>query len=254
MIFTARSRRSFVAANPAIFGVGRMWEIFTETSDNPSQIRVFYDLPSALKWLNLESLRSNCWPRLHEITHPPNTLSARFRAFRRSLSPIAPGHLLPVPASAHFRHRVTFAEVRQLLPHRLYASRELLHPSLAPYNLHNSRIRHASAFLRTRRLAPSLSVEPSARRSVRKSTSVIRVLAVLAERGDRPLSQFPMLHVQSEMLSEKKRFGAGARRRCRCECGAGPESCCRRPVEVVDAIRFKLGDAVARRSVHRRDP
>ncbi|MGO9404735.1 MAG: hypothetical protein ACLPVW_14830 [Terriglobales bacterium] len=55
-IFSPTSKRAFVAASPAVFGVGRMWEIFTETSDNPSQIRVFYDLPSALKWLNLESL------------------------------------------------------------------------------------------------------------------------------------------------------------------------------------------------------
>ena len=55
-IFSATSKRAFVAANPAVFGVGRMWEIFTEMSDNPSQIRVFDDLPSALKWLNLESL------------------------------------------------------------------------------------------------------------------------------------------------------------------------------------------------------
>jgi hypothetical protein len=56
MIFSLTSKRAFVAANPAVFGVGRMWEIFTEMSDNPSEIRVFYDLPSALKWLNLESL------------------------------------------------------------------------------------------------------------------------------------------------------------------------------------------------------
>jgi hypothetical protein len=56
MIFSATSKRAFVAASPAVFGVGRMWEIFTEMSDNPSQISVFYDLPSALKWLNLESL------------------------------------------------------------------------------------------------------------------------------------------------------------------------------------------------------
>ena len=56
MIFSATSKRAFVAASPAVFGVGRMWEIFTEMSDNPSQIRVFYDLSSALKWLNLESL------------------------------------------------------------------------------------------------------------------------------------------------------------------------------------------------------
>ena len=56
MIFSLTSKRAFVAANPAVFGVGRMWEIFTELSENPSQIHVFYDLPSALKWLNLETL------------------------------------------------------------------------------------------------------------------------------------------------------------------------------------------------------
>ena len=56
MIFSLTSKRAFVARNPAVFGVGRMWEIFSEMSDNPSQIRVFYDLPSALKWLDLENL------------------------------------------------------------------------------------------------------------------------------------------------------------------------------------------------------
>jgi hypothetical protein len=56
MIFSVTSKRAFVAASPAVFGMGRMWEILTEMSDTPSQIRVFYDLPSALKWLNLESL------------------------------------------------------------------------------------------------------------------------------------------------------------------------------------------------------
>jgi hypothetical protein len=56
MIFSPQSKRAFIAASPAVFGVGRMWEIFTELSDHPSEIRVFYDLPSALKWLNLESL------------------------------------------------------------------------------------------------------------------------------------------------------------------------------------------------------
>ena len=56
MIFSPTSKRAFVAASPAVFGVGRMWEIFTELSENPSQIHVFYDLPSALKWLNLKTL------------------------------------------------------------------------------------------------------------------------------------------------------------------------------------------------------
>jgi len=55
-IFSHESRRAFVATNPSIFGMGRMWEIYTEFSKTPSQIRVFADLPSALKWLGLESL------------------------------------------------------------------------------------------------------------------------------------------------------------------------------------------------------
>jgi hypothetical protein len=56
IIFSFTSKRAFIAASPAIFGVARMWEIFTELSENPSQIRVFYDLPSALKWLGLKEL------------------------------------------------------------------------------------------------------------------------------------------------------------------------------------------------------
>jgi len=55
-IFSQESKRAFVATNPSIFGMGRMWEIYTEFSERPSQIRVFADLASALKWLGLESL------------------------------------------------------------------------------------------------------------------------------------------------------------------------------------------------------
>jgi hypothetical protein len=56
MIFSLTSKRAFIASEPAVFGVGRMWQMFTELSDNPSQIRIFYDLPSALKWLDLDRL------------------------------------------------------------------------------------------------------------------------------------------------------------------------------------------------------
>jgi len=56
MIFSFTSKRAFVAANTAVSGMVRMWEIFTEISDNPSQIRLFNDLPSALRWLKLDSL------------------------------------------------------------------------------------------------------------------------------------------------------------------------------------------------------
>jgi hypothetical protein len=56
MIFSFTSKRAFIAANPAVFDIGHMWETVTELSDNPSQVRVFDDLPSALKWLGLEAL------------------------------------------------------------------------------------------------------------------------------------------------------------------------------------------------------
>jgi hypothetical protein len=55
-IFSSTSKRAFLAADAAAFGMSRMWEILTELSENPSQIHVFYDLPSAIKWLGLESL------------------------------------------------------------------------------------------------------------------------------------------------------------------------------------------------------
>lgn len=56
-VFTSGSRRAFVAASPHVFGMGRVWQAHSELStDNPSEIQVFYDLPSALEWLGLESL------------------------------------------------------------------------------------------------------------------------------------------------------------------------------------------------------
>ena len=57
-IFSSRSRRAFVAPNPCVFGVGRMWESYTEFSKHPNEVRVFRDLPSALKWLRLEDFPS----------------------------------------------------------------------------------------------------------------------------------------------------------------------------------------------------
>jgi hypothetical protein len=56
MIFSFTSKRAFLAADPLVFGMAHTWEIVTELSDNPSQIRLFYDLPSALAWLGLERL------------------------------------------------------------------------------------------------------------------------------------------------------------------------------------------------------
>ena len=57
-IFSSRSRRAFVAPNPGIFGVGRMWETYDEFSNNPTEVRVFRDLHSASRWLGLENIPS----------------------------------------------------------------------------------------------------------------------------------------------------------------------------------------------------
>jgi len=52
-LYSPESKRAIVAASPAIFGMGRMWQAYTELSQETSQIRVFYDLPSALEWLGI---------------------------------------------------------------------------------------------------------------------------------------------------------------------------------------------------------
>ena len=57
-IFSSRSRRAFVAPKPSVFGVGRMWQTYTEFSKNPTEVCVFRDLPSALTWLGLKDLPS----------------------------------------------------------------------------------------------------------------------------------------------------------------------------------------------------
>jgi len=57
-IFSSRSRRAFIAPNPGVFGVGRMWESYDEFSNNPTEVRVFRDLHSALRWLGLENIPS----------------------------------------------------------------------------------------------------------------------------------------------------------------------------------------------------
>jgi hypothetical protein len=54
-IFSSKSKRAFIATSPSVFGMGRMWETYTEFSENPSQIKVFYDVASALRWLGVDS-------------------------------------------------------------------------------------------------------------------------------------------------------------------------------------------------------
>jgi len=52
-MFSQTSRRAFLAVSPSIFGMGRLMEVYHHEQ---SQIYVFYDLRSALKWLGVEAL------------------------------------------------------------------------------------------------------------------------------------------------------------------------------------------------------
>ena len=59
-IFSAASKRAFVAAEPAVYGIARMAEVYLEMAISDSQTRVFQDLPTALKWLGLDGAD---WPK-----------------------------------------------------------------------------------------------------------------------------------------------------------------------------------------------
>ena len=50
-IFSPRSRRAFVTAHTALFGVLRMFQVYREMYGAGEQIQVFHDLPSAMEWL-----------------------------------------------------------------------------------------------------------------------------------------------------------------------------------------------------------
>jgi hypothetical protein len=54
-IFSSSARRAFIVTSPAVFGMGRMWEAYTEIARGESQIRLFSNLDSALDWLGLEN-------------------------------------------------------------------------------------------------------------------------------------------------------------------------------------------------------
>jgi len=122
---------------------------------------------------NSNSVLHRSWPPLHEITRPHTALLARFRASRRSVSRSHPdiSFLLISVINSLLLSCADSSSTR--IDH----SHELLQPSLAPFNLHNSRVRHASGFLLTAfsNATPHtfFSVEHLSRRRVRKSTSVI---------------------------------------------------------------------------------
>jgi hypothetical protein len=52
-IFSSGARRAFVATKPEVFGVGRLLGAHLGMGRAPQQVGVFYDMPSALKWLGL---------------------------------------------------------------------------------------------------------------------------------------------------------------------------------------------------------
>lgn len=54
-LFSTKSRRALVASDPAIFGMGRLMQAYNEMSAAASQVHIFHDLPSALKWLGVET-------------------------------------------------------------------------------------------------------------------------------------------------------------------------------------------------------
>src|SRR5579864_535427 len=125
---------------------------------------------------NSNSVLHRSWPRLHEITRPHTALSARFRASRRSVPSLHPDIFFLS------RLRLTSASTGSFCTGP-DDSRELLHPLLAPFNLHRSRVRRTSGFLLTAfsNATPHtfFSVEHLSQRRVRKSTSVIRGLRSL---------------------------------------------------------------------------
>jgi len=56
VIFSPTSRRAFVAAQPAIYGLGRLMEVHHERH---GQAQVFYDRDSALKWLGINGINED---------------------------------------------------------------------------------------------------------------------------------------------------------------------------------------------------
>ena len=98
---------------------------------------------------NSNSVLHRSWPRLHEVTRPHTALLARFRASRRSVSPLHPDtFFLSSPRITSAIHS-SFHRCASSSSTGLDDFRELLHPSLAPFNLHKSRVRRASGFLLT---------------------------------------------------------------------------------------------------------
>src|SRR5215831_9883982 len=98
---------------------------------------------------NSNSVLHRSWPRLHEITRPYTALSTGFRASRRSVSPFHPNIFFLSPPSLTSAIDSSSHKCARSSSTGFDDSRELLHPSLAPFNLHNSRVHRPSGFLLT---------------------------------------------------------------------------------------------------------
>jgi len=55
-VFSPSSRRAFVATNPAVFGMCRLYEACHHGSREHAQVAVFSGLDEALHWLGLEAI------------------------------------------------------------------------------------------------------------------------------------------------------------------------------------------------------
>jgi len=97
---------------------------------------------------NSNSVLHRSWPRLHEIT-PSHPALARLQSVSPKCVSLPSRHLFSISGQVHFRHRFVFAQCPDSFSTRLDDSHELLHLSLAPFNLHKSRVRRASGFLLT---------------------------------------------------------------------------------------------------------
>jgi hypothetical protein len=55
-VFSPSSRRAFIATNPAVFGMSRLYEAQHDGSREHARVCVFSDREAALQWLGLEAM------------------------------------------------------------------------------------------------------------------------------------------------------------------------------------------------------
>lgn len=50
-VFSPKSRRAWVASQPAVYGMGRLASAYHDSVNTPTEFVAFYDIASALEWL-----------------------------------------------------------------------------------------------------------------------------------------------------------------------------------------------------------